>query len=291
MATRDADPFEQFDRLCKPLHDNYAVVRRDTPNLIEALDRACLRASERLSCLAQQCSAEEARLIFEQPIRQMKQLAERLNAANGGVEAHAMKCRATAEFFCQWRDHIQGQLAEAERVGGLSAEDRDISGEFSVSFNPRDTTWDYFAALPALSLFHVIEIFVDLMSSLAGQPATPRVPVSTGLSTLIAANADAVIDHATFNFGSALLAATNATFYRDTVVQRNPITLSQESFQSVREFKRALERLESQTFLVEAVVTIAEAGIAHAIDDANTIAKLATARFRTLLKLNSPQFF
>ena len=290
MATTDADSFEQFDRLCKPLHDDYAIVRRHMSVLIGELDQIFHRASKRLSCLAQQCSAEEARLICEQPIRQMEALADRLNAANAAVEAHAAKCRATAELFCQWRDHIQAQLAEAERLGE-SAEDRGISRRFRVSFSTRDATWAYFAALPALSLFHVIGKFVDLLSSLAERPATPRPPVITGVSALLAANADAVVDQATYNFGSALLAATNATFCQDTFVQRDRKTLSQESFQKVCEFKCALERLESQVFLVEAVVTIADAGVAHAIDDTNTIAKLATARFRTLLELNSPQFF
>ncbi len=291
MATTDADPFEEFDRLYKPLDDDYAIVRRDMSVLIEDLDQACLRASEQLSLIAQQCTNDEAKLNCDQSIRQMRQLVEKLNVANAAVEAHAVKCQATAKLFRQWRDHIQGQLAKVERLSRLSTEDRGISREFSVAFSPRDATWDYFAALPALSLFHVIGKFVDLMSSLAGQPATPRPSVIMGVSTLIAANADNVIDQATFNFGSALLGAANATFCQETLVRRNPITISQESFQQIREFKRASERLGSQTFLVEAVVKIAEAGVAHAIDDTNTIAKLATARFRTLLKLNSPQLF
>ncbi len=158
MATTDADPFEEFDRLYKPLDDDYAIVRRDMSVLIEELDQACLRASEHLSLIAQQCTNDEAKLNCDQSIRQMRQLVEKLNVANAAVEAHAVKCQATAKLFRQWRDHIQGQLAKVERLSRLSTEDRGISREFSVAFSPRDATWDYFAALPAVHPKYVITV-------------------------------------------------------------------------------------------------------------------------------------
>lgn len=291
MAITKVDSFERFDRLAETLQGDYVAVRRDTPKLIEELEQSCLRVSENLSCVAQQCTGDEAKSICIQPNRKVKQLAERLIEANSRLEAHSVKCRACAELFHQWRDQIQGKLFELNRDSRLSDEDREICREFSVSFGPRDATWDYFAGIPAVSLFHVLRKFIDLMSSFVGQPIVLHPPMFTGLNTLIAANVDSAIDDTTFNFGSALLSTASATLYADAHQNSRSFNSSQTSLQDVLEFKRALERLEAQTFLVEAVFTTAEAAVAHAIDDTNAIARHATARLRTLLEFNRPQLF
>ncbi len=141
----------------------------------------------------------------------------------------------------------------------------------------------------AISVFHLISELVDLIATLVGRPNAAQSSSLITVTDLIASTTSTEIDEQTFNFGYALLRATQAIFSRDEDENSTIKNTSLDLFQDILVFKQALEKLNAQVFLVEAVMTIAEAAVDHAVDDTKMIATEATGHLRTLLGRINPQ--
>ncbi len=190
----------------------------------------------------------------------------------------AEDARGCSDCLQQWGESNSGHLKVVSLDSRLTTEGRVICAGFDFALRSGDPTWQYFAALPSLSLCHVLGSYRDLNLAFLRENPGKRIGVSDAINALFEARADASIDAATFNFGSELLCAANAAVAsrpeKDVSNSRSPDT----QIERVLQFKDSLEKLDAQTHLVTAVLSTAEFAIANSISNINACGALFTKR-------------
>ncbi len=272
------DIFDRFDELTTPLLSDYANVHSKIPVLISDIADIQSEVSEYLAALAKQFDSDEFKNSCCLPSAKMAIISEKVVDFDRRINALVVNCRGGSECLRTWRNSNPGQLELVSLDSRLATEDRYICERFRFAMSTRDSTWNYFAALPSLSLFQALESYRDLNLTFLRKDPGGRIDLSVGISVLLETQPGALIDEVTFNFGSALLRAANvATAFRAEEDVSYP-TSADTQLESILQFKDALENLDAQIHLVSAVLSTAEVAVANCISNIEASGSLFTKR-------------
>ncbi len=279
----EMDIFDRFNELTTYLLSDYAKVHPKISDLIGDTVSIREEVSEYLASLAMRSDSDELKNICYQPSKKMAQISEKIVDFDHRIGALVEDSRGCSDCLQKWRESNGGQLEVVSSDSRLTTEDDYICARFDFALRTSDSTWNYFAALPSLSLFHALESYRDLNLAFLRKNPGKRIDVSGGINALFEARADASIDAATFNFGSALLRATNAAVAARPEIDVSNSKSPDTQIERVLQFKDALEKLDAQTHLVAAVLSTAEIAIANSISNINACGTLFTKR---LIEIN-----
>lgn len=274
----EMDIFDRFDVLTAHLLSDYARVHPKIQILISDIVDIRSEVSEYLAGLAMQFNSDELKNVCYQPSDKMAKISEKFVDFDRRIDALVVDCLGCSDCLLKWGESNPGQLEVVTLDSRLTTEDRYICAKFHLALSTRDSTWNYFAALPRLSLFKALESYRDLNLAFLGKDPGKRIDISGGINVLLEARADASIDAVTFNFGSALLRATDAAI---TLLTEKDVSYSRSAdtqLERVFQFKGALEKLDSQIHLVAAVLSTAEVAIANSISNIEACGALFTKR-------------
>lgn len=274
----EMDIFDRFNELTTPLLSDYAKVHPKIPRLIDEIVNIRREVSEYLAKLAMRFDSDELKNICSQPSKKMVNISEQIVNFDHRIGALIVNCRGCSDCLQKWHKSNNGQLEVVSLDSRLTTEDRYICSRFDFVLRTGDPTWKYFAALPSLSLFHALESYRNLNLAFLRKNPGKRIDVSGGVNALFETRADASIDAATFNFGSALLQATNAAVASRPDKDVSNSTSPDTQIERVLQFNDALEKLDAQTHLVAAVLTLAEVSISNSISNINACGTLFTKR-------------
>ncbi len=257
--------FDRFDELTTHLLGDYEKVQSKIPILISENTDIWPEVSEYLTSLAVEFDSVELKNNCYQPADIMANISEKFVGFDRRIETLIVNCHGCSDCLLKWRESNPGQLELVTLDSRLTSEDRYISARFHLALSTRESTWKYFAALPSLALFQALASYRDLNLTFLGKEPGERIDTSGGIRGLLEAQADASIDAVTFNFGSALLQATNAAITSLTEEDVSYSRLADTKLERIFRLNDALVKLDARIHQVAAVLSIAEVAIANSI--------------------------
>lgn len=157
-----------------------------------------------------QCVSNEAKEIYDLPCKKLVQISERVVELNSRIGILMRESLTCSKYLRIWNQEHSGLLAKVNLDEGLSAEEKYALAQFTVALATGPSTWKYFAALPTMALINALLMYRDTNISFLGRSPGKRYDPRAAINVLLQVGADAIIDAATFNFGSALLHAADA---------------------------------------------------------------------------------
>ena len=270
------NPYLEFDAVASQLLEECAAAAPQLPSMVEEAKVAKEEALQILAAATESSESDEEKAIFKSPGRQLMDISDKivdLNTRIGKLVSDSVDC---TQAFREWHRKQPNLLRDLHSNSRLSASEQQALAEFTVALVAGPSTWTFFGAMPTLPLIDAVSDYRDAGLRFLQRRPGKRYDFRAAMGTILDAGADAIVDAATFNFGSTLLRASMAAL--TPPVERDIENMQAATTQLSRVFqlRRTLSTLNSRIDVISGVVAASEDAVESSISEIESSGALIT---------------